>query len=80
MAALYHSKRDGQIFWIDLTYAPIHTVISLSLILNCWRLSQTDKGILALGADNPPGYALPVGVYNQIGHGFFCLLSMKSLA
>ena len=79
MDALYHSKRDGQIFWIDLTYTPIHTVISRSLIVNSWRWSQTDKGILALGAYNPPGYALPVGVCNQIGYGILCLLSINSL-
>ena len=80
MAALYHSKRDAQVFLIDLTYTLIHTVISRSLIFNCWRWSQTDKGILALGSDNPPGYALPVGVCNKIGHGLLCLLSMNSLA
>ena len=68
MAALFHSTRGGENFQIDLTHSPIHNIISRRLILDYWRWSHPDKASLALGADTPPGYPLPVEECNHIDH------------
>ena len=69
MSDLCHSSRTRKIFLIDLNYSPMHTVISISLILDYCRLSYPDKGSLALGADTPPCYTLSLKACNHIGHG-----------
>ena len=64
-------KEGWEIFQIDLTFSPTHTVISYSLILDYWICLQLDKGSPALGADIPPGCPIPVKACNQIGQGPF---------
>ena len=65
------TKKEGQLFHVDLTYYSIYTVIPRYLIFDYLIVSQPDKFIQALYTDIPPGFPLHVMKCHQIGRVTF---------